>query len=112
MLSSLPSSAVRDDTTEIRISAHGVEFVCLSRGSGPLVLLVHGFPDIPLSWTFQIDALSKAGYQVVAPYLPGYVADAECVPAYYDKASLVHYFGGLIKALSPDKKITYIGQDW
>jgi pimeloyl-ACP methyl ester carboxylesterase len=112
MPSSLSSRAVRGDTTEIRISAHGVEFVCLSRGSGPLVLLVHGFPDIPLSWAAQIDALSEAGYQVVAPYLPGYVAATECAPAYYDKASLVHYFAGLIKALSPDKKITYIGQDW
>jgi len=68
---SLSSRAVRGDTTEIRISAHGVDFDCLSRGSGALVLLVHGFPDIPLSWAAQIDALSEARYRVVAPRLPG-----------------------------------------
>jgi alpha-beta hydrolase superfamily lysophospholipase len=58
---------------QIRISVHGVDFVCLTQGSGPLVLLVHGFPDIPQSWSAQIDALSHQGYRVVAPYLPGYL---------------------------------------
>lgn len=105
-------SGYANTISELRVSANGVDFVCLTQGSGPLVLLVHGFPDIPQSWSAQIDALSAAGYQVVVPYLPGYLPTRVAEPAYYDKASLVHYFSGLIEAISPDQKIHYIGQDW
>ena len=49
----------------IQIHANGVDFVCLTQGSGPLLLLVHGFPDIPQSWSAQMDALSQAGYKVI-----------------------------------------------
>ena len=108
----MSATAKERESSEFRVSAHGIDFVCLSRGSGPVVLLVHGFPDIPQTWQSQLDALSQAGYQVIAPYLPGYTSSAESVPTYFDKASLVHYFSELIKVLSPDKKVTYIGQDW
>ncbi len=105
-------SASLNTVRELHISADGVDFVCLTQGSGPLVLLVHGFPDIPQSWSAQMQALSAQGYQVVAPYLPGYLPTRVAQPAYFDKASLVHYFSGLIKTLAPDQKIHYIGQDW
>ena len=81
----------------ISISVNGVDFVCLTQGDGPLVLLVHGFPDIPQSWSAQIDALSRQGYRVVAPYLPGYLPSRIEHGAYLDKASLVHYLAGLIE---------------
>ncbi|NCV85109.1 MAG: alpha/beta hydrolase [Oxalobacteraceae bacterium] len=97
---------------QIRISVHGVDFVCLTQGSGPLVLLVHGFPDIPQSWSAQIDALSHQGYRVVAPYLPGYLPSRIERGAYLDKASLVHYLAGLIEQISPGESLHYIGQDW
>ncbi len=97
---------------QIHIRANSVEFACLTQGSGPLVLMVHGFPDIPQTWTAQMQALSAAGYRVVAPYLPGYLPSRADPPAYFDKASLVHSVSGLIEALSPDEKMVYIGQDW
>ena len=97
---------------ELYISTKDVDFVCLTQGDGPLVLLVHGFPDIPHSWSAQMEALSEAGYRVVVPYLPGYLPAPVKQPTYYDKASLVHYFSALIEAISLDKKIHYIGQDW
>ena len=97
---------------QIRIRVHGVDFVCLTQGSGPLVLLVHGFPDIPQSWSAQIDALSHQGYRVVAPYLPGYLPSRIERGAYLDKASLVHYLAGLIEQISPGESLHYIGQDW
>ncbi len=96
----------------IQIHANGVDFVCLAQGSGPKLLLVHGFPDIPQSWSVQMDALSKAGYQVIAPYLPGYLPTRVAENAYFDKASLVHGIAGLIEAVSPGEKLHYIGQDW
>ncbi len=97
---------------ELHIHANGVDFVCLAQGSGPLLLLVHGFPDIPQSWSSQINALSHAGYRVIAPYLPGYLPSRVAENAYFDKASLVHGIAGLIEAITPGEKLHYIGQDW
>ena len=97
---------------ELHIHANGVDFVCLAQGSGPLVLLVHGFPDIPHTWSSQMQALSDAGYRVIAPYLPGYLPSRAADNACFDKASLVHGIAGLIEAMSPGQKLHYIGQDW
>jgi pimeloyl-ACP methyl ester carboxylesterase len=97
---------------ELHIHANGVDFVCLAQGSGPLLLLVHGFPDIPQSWSSQIEALSHSGYRVIAPYLPGYLPSRVADNAYFDKASLVNGIAGLIEAISPKEKLHYIGQDW
>jgi len=105
-------SASTNIINELHVSTNDVDFVCLTQGDGPLVLLVHGFPDIPQSWSAQMDALSVAGYKVVAPYLPGYLSASVKQPTYFDKASLVHYFSDLIKAISPNQKIHFIGQDW
>jgi pimeloyl-ACP methyl ester carboxylesterase len=41
-------------------------------GEGPLVILLHGFPECWLSWSFQIPALAAAGFRVVAPDMRGY----------------------------------------
>ena len=41
-------------------------------GSGPLVLLLHGFPEFWYSWRYQVPALADAGFRVVAPDLRGY----------------------------------------
>jgi pimeloyl-ACP methyl ester carboxylesterase len=105
-------SAAPEMQEELHIHANGVDFVCLAQGSGPLLLLVHGFPDIPQSWSSQINALSHAGYRVIAPYLPGYLPSRVATNAYFDKASLVHGIAGLIEAISPGEKLHYIGQDW
>lgn len=96
----------------IELQVGGVNFVCLTQGQGPVVLLVHGFPDIPQTWDGQMRALADAGYQVVAPYLPGYLPSRVAPNAYFDKASLVYAIAGLIEALSPQQKLHYVGQDW
>ena len=97
---------------EIEIQVNGIDFVCLTQGRGPLVLLVHGFPDIPQTWVAQMQALADAGYQVVAPYLPGYLPSRVTANVYFDKASLVNGIAGLIEALSLQQKLHYVGQDW
>lgn len=50
-----------------RVRLHYVE-----AGSGPLVVLLHGFPEFWYGWRHQIPALAKAGFRVVAPDLRGY----------------------------------------
>jgi pimeloyl-ACP methyl ester carboxylesterase len=53
------------DLGEVRL--HYVE-----AGEGPLVVLLHGFPEFWYSWRFQIPALASAGFHVVAPDMRGY----------------------------------------
>ncbi|HYI08795.1 MAG TPA: alpha/beta hydrolase [Thermoanaerobaculia bacterium] len=43
-----------------------------SEGDGPLVVLLHGFPESRFSWRRQLPALAQAGFRAVAPDLPGY----------------------------------------
>ena len=107
-----PTSAVPEMLEERQIHTHGVDFVYLTQGKGPPVMLVHGFPDSPHTWSSQIQALSQAGYRVIAPYLPGYLPSRVAENAFFDKASLVHGIAGLIEAVSPGEKLHYIGQDW
>ena len=41
-------------------------------GRGPLLVMLHGFPDSPHTWRFQADALVASGFRVVTPWLRGY----------------------------------------
>lgn len=50
----------------------GESFPVVDVGSGPPVLLLHGFPDSRFLWRHQIPALSEAGYRVIAPDLRGF----------------------------------------
>ncbi|MCB9793463.1 MAG: alpha/beta hydrolase [Alphaproteobacteria bacterium] len=54
------------------LEARGARFSTLEAGEGPLVLLLHGFPDTPRSLEGLIVALAEAGYRAVAPTLRGY----------------------------------------
>src|ERR1700723_3986809 len=56
----------------IRLDAGEVALHAVEAGSGPLVLLLHGFPEFWWSFRHQIPALAAAGFHVVAPDLRGY----------------------------------------
>lgn len=53
-------------------SSGGQTFRFTDTGEGPLVVLLHGFPDVPQSWDGIRDQLNAAGYRTVVPYLRGY----------------------------------------
>lgn len=55
-----------------RIEVNGVSLRVVEDGSGPAVLLLHGFPDSAHLWRHQIPALVNAGYRTVAPDLRGF----------------------------------------
>jgi len=82
-------------------------------GQGPLVLLVHGFPESWYSWRHQIKPLCQAGYQVAAVDVRGY-GGSDKPPAVtdYDMQSLTADMHGLVQQLSTDGSAIIIGHDW
>jgi pimeloyl-ACP methyl ester carboxylesterase len=55
-----------------RLDVNGLRMQVAIQGSGPLVLLCHGFPELWISWRSQLSALAAAGYRAVAPDMRGY----------------------------------------
>ncbi len=94
------------------IHANGLDFAYLEEGSGPLVLLLHGFPDTAQTWSHPMAALAKAGYRAVAPYLRGYAPSEIPRDGFYDKATLATDVAELIRALGGGKPVHLVGQDW
>jgi pimeloyl-ACP methyl ester carboxylesterase len=94
------------------VEAGGLEFPVVDAGTGPPVLLLHGFPDSRHLWRYQIGPLVDAGFRVVAPDLRGY-GDApkpESVEEY--RLSVVIYdIAGILDALKiPQTRL--VGHDW
>ncbi len=84
----------------------------LEAGSGPLVLLIHGFPELAISWRAQVQALSEAGYHAVAPDMRGYGAtDKPEDAADYSILHLVGDMVALVRALGQTQCVV-VGHDW
>ncbi|GCE19027.1 alpha/beta fold hydrolase [Dictyobacter kobayashii] len=82
----------------------------VTQGSGPLIVLLHGFPEFWYSWRLQIPFLAELGYTVVAPDLRGY-NDSDKPTHGYDIPNLLRDIVGLIKGLGYEKAII-VGHDW
>ena len=54
------------------LDARGTRIHCVEEGSGPLVLLVHGFPESWYSWRHQLPVIAEAGFRAVAIDVRGY----------------------------------------
>jgi epoxide hydrolase 4 len=96
---------------EVAVSANGIRFHALAAGpvDGPLVLLLHGFPELARSWRHQLHPLAAAGYRAVAPDLRGYGESELAGP--YDIATLTDDIAGLVGALGHERA-TLVGHDW
>ena len=92
---------------------NGVRLHYVEAGEGPLVILLHGFPEFWYSWRHQIPALAQAGYRVIAPDMRGYNTSEKPpgVGAYRidlltaDAAGLLRMFGG-------EEGGFLVGHDW
>ncbi|MFD0903680.1 alpha/beta fold hydrolase [Actinomadura sediminis] len=81
-------------------------------GEGPLVLLLHGFPECWYSWRHQLTALAAAGFHAVAPDQRGYArTGGPADPAQYTIMHLAGDAVGLIDALGADRAVV-VGHDW
>ncbi len=95
-----------------RVDINGVDYCYLEAGSGPMVLLVHGYPDNAYSWEHQIRFLSRKGYRVVAPFTRGYEPTRAPAGSYFDRATLANDMTCLIERLNDGEPAYYVGQDW
>jgi pimeloyl-ACP methyl ester carboxylesterase len=94
------------------VDAGGLRMHVAEAGEGPLVVLLHGFPESWYSWRHQLTALAAAGYRAVAPDQRGYGATGgpDDVPAY----GMLHLAGdvmSLLDALGEDTAVV-AGHDW
>jgi pimeloyl-ACP methyl ester carboxylesterase len=97
---------------ERRIATNGIELQVLDEGSGPLVVLCHGFPELAFSWRRQVPALVAAGFRVVVPDMRGYGrSSAPEEVAAYDVVSLCGDLCGLLDALG-EQSAVFVGHDW
>lgn len=90
--------------------AGGIRLFGVEAGEGPLVLLLHGFPEFWWSWHRQIDALARAGFRAIAVDLPGYGrSDKPARP--YDLEFLCRVLAEVPSALGHTKMVV-CGHDW
>lgn len=96
----------------ITVETDGLTQSVLTAGEGPLVLLVHGFPELAVSWTAQVEALAAAGYHAVAPDMRGYGSAEK--PEGRDAYSVLKLVGDmvdLVRALG-EPSCVVVGHDW
>src|SRR5262249_4532675 len=90
---------------------NGVRLHCVVSGEGPLVVLLHGFPECWYSWRHQIDALA-CRFRVVAPDLRGYnESEKPASVAAYAMPELVADVAGLVSAFG-ERDAAVVGHDW
>ena len=86
---------------------------CAIEGNGPLVILVHGFPESWYSWRHQLGPLAEAGYTACAIDVRGYGGSDKPDPV--EAYAMEHIVGdlvGLAKVLQPNGPAILIGHDW
>lgn len=94
------------------VETNGIRMHVAERGAGPLVVLLHGFPESWYSWRHQLAALADAGYRAVAPDQRGYgQTDRPDDPRQYTQLHLVGDVVGLLDALGEERAVV-VGHDW
>ncbi len=94
------------------VFANGVRLHFAACGTGPTVILVHGFPESWYSWRHQLPALAEAGYRAVAVDVRGYGRSAK--PSRVDDYRMVCHVAdlvGLVEALGCGTAAV-VGHDW
>lgn len=92
------------------VVANRTRLFCVEAGRGPLVVLVHGWPEFWWSWRHQLPVLAAAGYRAVAVDLPGYGrSDKPAVT--YDEHWVNQCLAGAVQALGAQRAVM-VGHDW
>src|SRR5258706_7589045 len=94
------------------IETNGIRMHIAEDGKGPLLVLLHGFPESWFSWRHQFGPLVDAGYHVVAPDMRGYGQTDQPEPhEAYNIFQLTGDIVGIVNALGGEQAVI-IGHDW
>ena len=95
-----------------RVEVNGIGLALREQGTGPLVLLCHGWPELSLSWRHQLRALAEAGFRAVAPDMRGF-GDSDA-PADEGAYTIFHTVGDMVALLAAlgETQAVIVGHDW
>ncbi|WP_439813780.1 alpha/beta fold hydrolase [Zavarzinia sp. CC-PAN008] len=94
------------------VEVNGIRMGYYEQGTGPAIVLCHGWPELAYSWRYQIPALAAAGYRVIAPDQRGYgLTDRPEKVEDYDIPHLCGDLDALLTKLGIDKAV-FVGHDW
>ncbi|MCP3143460.1 alpha/beta fold hydrolase [Pyxidicoccus xibeiensis] len=100
------------EITHRTVETNGIQLHIAEAGEGPLVLLLHGWPESWYSWRHQLHALAAAGYHAVAPDVRGYGrSDKPGAVEAYSLKNLLADFVGLLDVLG-ERTAVVVGHDW
>ncbi|WNG33174.1 alpha/beta fold hydrolase [Archangium violaceum] len=99
--------------TPLLIPLPGLRVQALEAGpaDGPLVLLLHGFPELSESWREVLPRLAEAGFRAVAPDLRGY-GGTDRPKGGYDIDTLANDVVQMARYLQPGRPVYLVGHDW
>src|SRR6185295_10915209 len=100
------------EITHRTVEINGIRMHVAEQGTGPLVLMCHGFPESWYSWRHQLAALADAGFHAVSPDMRGYgQTDA---PKDIESYSMLHLVGDMVGLLDAFGEPTAViaGHDW
>ncbi|NP_001304219.1 bifunctional epoxide hydrolase 2-like [Vigna radiata] len=94
------------------VEVNGIKMHVAEKGEGPVVLFLHGFPELWYSWRHQILALSSRGYRAVAPDLRGY-GDTEA-PESISSYTIMHLVGDIVALIDSlgVGQVFLVAHDW
>ena len=94
------------------LQVNGIGMRVAERGSGPLVLFCHGWPESWYSWRHQLDAVSAAGYRAVAPDMRGYGGTE--APPEVEQYTMLHLVGDMVELVHAlgEREAVIVGHDW
>lgn len=100
------------DISHRTVQTNGIRLHIAEAGRGPLVLLLHGWPESWYSWRHQLTALADAGYHAVAPDVRGYgSSDKPAAIEAYSMKNLLADFLGVLDLLG-EQDAVLVGHDW
>ncbi|HEY6644630.1 alpha/beta hydrolase [Povalibacter sp.] len=100
------------DIQHRELSVNGIRMHVAEMGSGPLVILCHGWPELWYSWRHQLPAIAQAGFHAVAPDMRGF--GATDAPADAGEYTILHTVGDIVSLVAAlgEKQAYIVGHDW
>ncbi len=96
-----------------KVDNEGVKIHCVAKGSGPVILFLHGFPDFWFTWFYQMERFAGTGYRVVGMDLRGYnLSDKPPGVDSYAMSALISDALAVINEVSPNDRVILVANDW